>query len=110
MISVLEAIIRNFSMHFRLVSVLVFVCLFGIVTSGFSQELANITNDDHYMKLVKQKDTYSLIYSTVSSETESEKQFIFSDLAAIYAIISDGFDNINNHQVIVDIQRYHCQV
>ena len=67
---------------------------------AIGQELASISKDDHYMKLVKSDQTYSLIYSTQTSNGEIEKQFIFSNLKSVYDIIFDGFDKNNNHQII----------
>jgi hypothetical protein len=74
--------------------------LFGL-NSGFGQELGHVSNEDHYIKLVKSEYTYSLVYSTIASNAEPEKHFIFSNLKSVYDIIFNGFEKKNNHQVIV---------
>jgi|GEM_PF-2165823 len=76
--------------------------LIFISASIFGQEIGHVKNGKHSVKLLKTDNLFFWVYSDVNSGTKHmEKSFNFPNKETIYNIIIDGFENINNHQIIV---------
>ncbi len=76
--------------------------LLFMTASIFGQEIGHVKNGKHSVKLLKSENLFSWVYSDVNSGTKHiEKSFNFPNKETIYNIIIEGFENINNHQIIV---------
>ncbi|REE83286.1 hypothetical protein BX611_0574 [Lutibacter oceani] len=72
----------------------------------FSQEIGCIKAKNHFIKLLKKDNLFSLVYSDVISEkSNSENSFHFSNEETIFNIINDGFKNKKDHQIIVQTNK-----
>lgn len=72
--------------------------------SSFGQEIGNIKNGNHTIKLLKSDNLFSFVYSDVNSKaSNSENSFNFPNIDTIYTIVMDGFNYSKNHQIIVQI-------
>lgn len=72
----------------------------------FSQEIGCIKAKNHFIKLLKKDNLFSLVYSDViSKKSNSENSFHFSNEETIFNIINDGFKNKNDHQIIVQTNK-----
>jgi hypothetical protein len=68
----------------------------------FGQEIGHVKNGRHSVRLLKSENLFSWVYSDVNSGTEHiEKSFNFPNKETVYNIIIEGFEKINNHQIIV---------
>jgi len=73
-----------------------------LTASIFGQEIGHVKNGKHSVKILKLENLFSWVYSDVNSKTaHTEKSFNFPNKETIYNIIIDGFENNNNHQIIV---------
>ncbi|NEW80625.1 MAG: hypothetical protein GZ086_14655 [Gelidibacter sp.] len=73
-----------------------------MTASTFGQEIGHVKNGKHSVKLLKSENLFSWVYSDVNSRTKHmEKSFNFPNKETIYNIIIEGFENMNNHQIIV---------
>ncbi|MDO9037347.1 MAG: hypothetical protein Q7U59_03260 [Lutibacter sp.] len=73
-----------------------------MTASIFGQEIGHVKNGKHSVTLLKSDNLFSWVYSDVNSKTNHiEKSFNFPNKETIYNIIIEGFENINNHQIIV---------
>ena len=73
-----------------------------MTASIFGQEIGHVKNGKHTVKLLKSENLFSWVYSDVSSKTmHLEKSFHFPNKETIFNMIMDGFENNNNHQIIV---------
>lgn len=73
-----------------------------ISCSIFGQEIGHVKNGKHSVKLLKSENLFSWVYSDVNSGIKHlEKSFNFPNKETIYNIIIEGFENSNNHQIIV---------
>ena len=80
-----------------------FLTLFLLFSSVvFSQEIGNVQEGNHFVKLLKTDNLFSIVYSNVDSQAyNEEKSFHFSNKETLYAIIMDGFNAKKGRQVIV---------
>ena len=87
----------------RIVMNIKLTLLFILMTASiFGQEIGSVKNGKHSMKLLKADNLFSWVYSDVNSKmTHLEKSFNFPNKETIYNIIIAGFENSNNHQIIV---------
>lgn len=73
-----------------------------MTSSIFGQEIGHVKNGRHSVRLLKSENLFSWVYSDVNSGTEHiEKSFNFPNKETVYNIIIEGFEKINNHQIIV---------
>lgn len=73
-----------------------------MTASIFGQEIGSVKNGKHSVKLLKSENLFSWVYSDVNSKTiHAEKSFNFPNKETIYNMIIEGFENNNNHQIIV---------
>ena len=73
-----------------------------MTSSIFGQEIGHVKNGRHSVRLLKLENLFSWVYSDVNSGTEHiEKSFNFPNKETVYNIIIEGFEKINNHQIIV---------
>ena len=88
-------------MRFKL---LIFFLLFYSVT--FCQEIGNVKVGNHFVKLLKIDNLFSLVYSDVKSESfNEEKSFNFPNKETIYSILINGFNRNKGHQVIIQTNK-----
>ena len=76
--------------------------LLGFTLSG--QELGEIRNGDHLLKLVQDDVRYRLIFSDVKAGETAESSFDFFDKDKLYNILLAGF-NDKSHQVFVQANK-----
>ena len=89
----------NFRPAMQMKIILFFLLL---TTTIFGQEIGHVKNGKYSVKLLKSDNLFSWVYSDVNSKTAiAEKSFNFPNKETIYNIILDGFENKNNHQIIV---------
>ncbi|MBT8318331.1 MAG: hypothetical protein HKP59_11975 [Lutibacter sp.] len=80
----------------------VFLCLFLISSTLFGQEIGSAKNGSHSIKLLKSDNLFSFVYSDINCETQTtQNSFYFKNKETVYALIMDGFKNVNNHQMII---------
>ncbi len=73
-----------------------------IAASIFGQEIGHIKNGKHSVKLLKMENLFSWVYSDINSGAKhEEKSFNFPNEETLFNIIMDGFENEDNHQIIV---------
>ena len=78
--------------------------LFSSVVLG--QEIGNIKSGNHFIKLLKNENLFSLVYSDVKpGNLNFENSFYFSNKETIYNIIIDGFLKTKDHQIIVQTNK-----
>ena len=76
--------------------------LLGFTMSG--QELGEIRNGDHRLRLVQDDMRYKLIFSDVQADETMESSFDFIDKDKLYSILMDGF-NEKSHQVFIQANK-----
>lgn len=77
----------------------VFLLISSVV---ISQEIGSISEGNHFMKLRKTNNLFSLVYSEVKSGSlYSENSFYFNNRETLYSILMDGFTTKSDHQVIL---------
>ena len=82
------------------VSVLLIFLFFSLST--FSQEIGSVKNGNYSIKLLKNNNLFSFVYSELSCNTfTTENSFNFPNKETVYGIIMDGFEAKNDHQMIV---------
>ncbi len=84
------------------------ILLYFLLISGaiFGQEIGSVKNGNYSVKLLKSDQLFSWVYSDVNSKlTNIEKSFNFPNKETIYNIIIEGFENNNNHQIIVQTDK-----
>lgn len=82
-----------------MIRILIFMFLLSL--SSYGQEIGSVKSRNHSIKLLKLNNQFLLVYSDLNSENFNNKSFHFPNKNTIYNIIVDGFDAVNDHQVIV---------
>ena len=81
----------------------IILLFFSFSTSVFSQEIGFVRSGDHSIKLLKENNRFSLVYSDINSTTNNitENSFHFAFKESVYAILIDGFNKTTSHQIII---------
>lgn len=80
----------------------ILLCSLLISCTIFGQEIGSVKSGKHSVKLLKSDHLFSWVYSDINSKIpHTEKSFNFPNKETIYNIIIEGFENNNNHQIIV---------
>ncbi|AMC11548.1 hypothetical protein Lupro_09835 [Lutibacter profundi] len=79
----------------------ILIFMFLLSLSSYGQEIGSVKSKNHSIKLLKSNNQFLLVYSDLNSESFNNKSFHFPNKNTIYNIIVDGFDAVNDHQVIV---------
>ncbi|WP_456424405.1 hypothetical protein [Lutibacter sp.] len=82
-----------------MIRILIFMFLLSLTSYG--QEIGKVNSRNHSIKLLKSNNQFLLVYSDLNSGSFNSRSFHFPNKNTIYNIIVDGFDAVNDHQVIV---------
>ncbi|WP_457617486.1 hypothetical protein [Lutibacter sp.] len=84
-----------------MIRILIFSFILLSSLFSFGQEIGSVKNGNYSIKLLKSNNQFLVVYSDLNSENFNNRSFHFPNKNTIYNIIVNGFDAINDHQVIV---------
>jgi len=84
--------------------VLILVIFFMVSLSVNGQEIGSVQSGEHSIKILKNNDIFSFVYSDVNSNSQKFlNSFLFIDKSSLYSLLMDGFESENDHQMIVQM-------
>jgi len=82
----------------------ILIALFLISSTIFGQEIGNVKNGIHSIKILKCDNLFSCVYSDVNSNFQNSlNSFLFLDKSSLYSLLIDGFESEKAHQLIVQM-------
>jgi hypothetical protein len=82
--------------------ILIILISFLFSIAAFSQEIGSVKNGNHSIKLLKSNKLFSFVYSDINCESlTAQNSFNFPNKETVYGLIMDGFEAINDHQMII---------
>ena len=84
--------------------VLILLIFFMVSLSVNGQEIGSVQRGKHSVKILKNNDLFSFVYSDVNSNSQNTlNSFLFIDKSSLYSLLMDGFESENDHQMIVQM-------
>lgn len=88
----------------KFMRVLILLIFFMVSLSVNGQEIGSVQRGKHSVKILKNNDLFSFVYSDVNSNSQNTlNSFLFIDKSSLYSLLMDGFESENDHQMIVQM-------
>ena len=88
----------------KFMRVLILLIFFMVSLSVNGQEIGSVQRGKHSVKILKNNDLFSFVYSDVNSNSQNTlNSFLFIDKSSLYSLLMDGFESENDHKMIVQM-------